>query len=296
MMVQTDEPLAPFTYSKIGGRAEKLIIARSHTELVEAVKLGQVLNLKTIVIGSGSNILISDNGLDGLVIINRSSGIKFNSKHPGHLQVESGTLVNQLVNEANRHGFAGFAEFLGLPGTVGGAIYNNSHYFKHLIGDYVTSVTAITKQGSLKKFSLAECGFSYDQSAFQTNGATIISADFLLKPGDPDELSTLAQKALNLRRSSQPLEAKSAGCMFKNPAHFPHSAGYLIDQAGCKKLQVGQAMVSEKHANFIINLGQATAKDYVALSNLVLKRVYQKFKVHLEREIFFLGNHPGLEV
>ncbi len=289
--MQTNIPLAPFTYAKIGGPAQKFIIANSQAELVSAVKRAINKKIPYRVLGGGSNVLISDAGLPGLTVINRSSQIQLNFPKPNHVTADSGVIVNNLVNTTTRAGLGGLEEFLGIPGTVGGAVYNNSHYLQKLIGDYITQVDILSDTGEMKTLSRTECRFAYDFSLFHTKPHVILAAQFSLTPTNPSLAQQKALAALKRRRDTQPLEFPSSGCVFKNPSlkDGRQSAGYLIDKAGCKDLSVGDAQVSNKHASFIINTGSATATDYYQLAEKVRAKVLEKFGINLEYEIIKLG-------
>jgi UDP-N-acetylmuramate dehydrogenase len=163
--LKANENLAPYTYVKIGGPAQWLVIANHRTDLIQAVTLARKDKLPLTVLGSASNIMISDQGLPGLVVINRSQQIQAES--PTDIRVDSGTLMSQLVHYTLQHKLGGIEEFLGIPGTVGGAVYNNSHHLHHLIGDYVQSVEILTHTGELATLSQAQCQFAYDESVFQ---------------------------------------------------------------------------------------------------------------------------------
>jgi UDP-N-acetylmuramate dehydrogenase len=300
--VEPQASLAPYTYVKIGGPAQWLLIINNALELEQAITAARKDNLSFQVLGSASNVIISDAGISGLIIINRAQEIRL--KDSTKVVAESGALMSQLVHFTLQNKLSGLEEFLGIPGTVGGAIYNNSHHLTHLIGDYVESVLILTRQGEKKHLAQADCGFAYDKSVFQQTNDIILSVTFTLAPATA-EMKPLAIAALKRRKDTQPLEYPNSGCMFKNvdpktaaQVGMPPgvvAAGWLVDQSGCKDMQVGQAKVSPKHANFIINLGGATAADYVTLSNQVRQIVHEKFGLWLDREIFFLGNHPGLE-
>jgi UDP-N-acetylmuramate dehydrogenase len=289
--LKTNELLAPYTYIKIGGPAEYLLTVNTVKDLCLALNSARKDRVPVTILGSASNVCIADTGLKGLVIINRAQKLTLLPNHC--LLAESGTLMNRLVNFSLDHDLSGLSGFLGLPGTVGGAVVNNSHHLDQLVGSLIKSVTALNKAGEIKTFTTTDCGFAYDRSVFQTNGAIILTAEFALKAGSAN-LKAEAMAALLRRRQTQPLEAKSSGCMFKNPPKPHPSAGFMIDHLGLKNFQIGGAKVSEKHANFIVNTGQATSADMVALSNLIQTKVEARYHLHLEREIFFLGNHPGL--
>lgn len=302
-MIQSQVSLDQYTYAKIGGIAEHLAVVTTPAQLTRACHLAQKNRWPLTILGSASNVLISDQGLAGLVIINRLQ----TQKIIGSNQVEaaSGVPMNRLVNFCLDHSLAGLEEFLGIPGTVGGAVYNNSHHLDHLLGDRVVKVRILNSDLQTRTLSAADCRFGYDRSIFQSKPWIILSAVFKLTPGDPAVLKSRALSALKRRRQSQPLEFPSAGCMFKNldPATAQSlgmpdgitAAGWLVDRAGLKGKVLGGAMVSPKHANFIVNHHQATAADYVALSNLVRREIHRRYGIWLEREIFFLGPHPGLE-
>lgn len=287
-------PLAPYTYIKIGGPAEYLLNVTTVSDLVLGLKSAKQDQIPVTILGSASNVCISDAGLSGLVIINRAQSL---TRLPHHqLQAASGTLISQLVNYANDQGLGGLAEFLGLPGTVGGAVINNSHHLKYLIGDLISGVETLSPAGELTQFNRSQCEFAYDQSVFQKNQHIILNVVFELHPEDPVSLRQTAKAALLRRRQTQPLSLPSSGCMFKNPPSPQPSAGYMIDQLGLKNYRIGGAMVSPVHANFIVNTGEAKAADIVALSNLIRQKVQEAYKIKLDREIFFLGNHPHLVV
>ncbi|OGV97472.1 UDP-N-acetylenolpyruvoylglucosamine reductase [Microgenomates group bacterium RBG_16_45_19] len=302
-MLKLKVPLAPYTYAKIGGPAQRLMVVHSVSELKAAVKLAQTKGWPLTVLGSASNVIIADAGLTGLVIIDRAQAVS--QPQPGLVRVASGTLMSQLIHFTIQHGLAGLAEFLGIPGTVGGALYNNSHHLNHLIGDLVTQVTIIDERGRVRRLPRSACQFAYDASIFQKQPWIILSATFNLSPAEPQSLQTLARAALQRRRQTQPLNFPSSGCMFKNPEKtakqrletqkLPPFAGFLIDQCGLKGVTSGGAQVSPLHANFIVNLNHASAQDVVRLSNRVRRQVHDRFGVWLEREIFFLGHHPQLD-
>ena len=277
--------LAPYTWIKIGGPAEHLVTVTSLPSLIQQVTEAQKNHLPYRVLGSGSNVLISDSGLLGLTIINRAQSIQ---ALPTHLLVSSGTLMNQLVQYTLVHSLAGLTHFLGLPGTVGGAIFNNSHYQEHLFSDVVISVTSLSESGQRINRIKADCAFGYDTSIFQSNHEVILEAELHLAPGDAPTLQAEAQAALKDRQETQPLDLPSSGCIFKNPPPPSPSAGYLIDHLGLKGTRVGGAEVSKVHANFIVNAGSATARDVITLINQIQTRVTAAYGLELEREIFLL--------
>jgi UDP-N-acetylmuramate dehydrogenase len=308
--VSFNEPLKNHTWIKIGGPADLFFVAQSFGDLLTAVSAAVRRGIAYTVLGGGSNVLVKDGGIRGLTIKNRADKISFGGfkgkvkgKKAGVdkaiVKAESGAIVNQLVRFSLDESLGGLEEFLGIPGTVGGAIYNNSHHLTHLIGDYVSEVSVVGEDGKEKIYKKGDLKFAYDYSVLQKTNEVVLWASFLLKAGDKADLWKKAEAALKRRRDTQPLEKASSGCMFKNIGeanailyNTPNrstSAGFLIDKAGLKGLKVGGAIVSEKHANFILNTDNAKAKDVMDLSNLVIEKIKEKYGVPLEREVFFIG-------
>ncbi len=306
-----NEPLAKHTYFLLGGPADLFAVANSTEELVEQAKYAADNNIPYLVLGGGSNVLVTDAGFRGLVIKNRSSQIMlkgFTGKAVKGkvdlkevvVQADSGVPANQLIRYCIDEGLSGLEDFLGLPGTVGGAIYNNSHHLGKLIGDLVVEVTALNKNGEIITLHPQDLKFSYDYSIFHNSQDTILTASFQLKRGDKDKIWESGNAAVKRRASTQPLGKPSSGCIFKNvsqadalrlgtPNHTC-SAGYLIDKAGLKGTRVGGAVVSEVHANFITNDGTATSKDVLKLIKLIKKKVKAKYGVDLQEEIILIGS------
>lgn len=297
--IKDNHLLAPYTYMKVGGPAQYFAIADDLSQLIKLIKAAHQDNLQLLVLGGGSNVLISDKGIKGLVVINRASKINIIDPSLPQVEADSGVIMNQLINYTINNSLGGLEEFLGIPGTVGGAIINNSHHLTHLIGDYIESVKVISLEGDQKTLTHKQCRFSYDHSIFQETSDIVLSVIFNLKHANKNKLTIKAAKALKRRRDTQPLEFPSSGCMFKNIGEDKaqklstpekiSAAGHLIDQAGLKGITEGGAKVSEKHANFIINTGNATSKDVIKLSQKVIQIIKQKYGVTLEREVFLIG-------
>lgn len=315
--VQLDVELAKHTYFKLGGSADLFVIATSTEELVKLVQAAHKLAIPYLVLGGGSNILVTDAGYRGLVIKNRSSQIKLKgftgqvkkredmSGSSGVdlkeviVQADSGVPANRLIRYTLDEGLAGLEDFLGLPGTVGGAIYNNSHHLEKLIGDLVVEVTAINREGEVITLKRGELKFAYDYSVFHESKDTILTASFQLKQGNKDELWARANAAVKRRAATQPLGKPSSGCIFQNisvadamrlgtPNHTK-SVGYLIDKAGLKGMRVGGASVSEVHANFIVNDGTASSSDVLELVEQIKAKIKAKYGVDLKLEIMLVG-------
>lgn len=308
--LKLSEPLSRHTYFKLGGPADLLYEANTTDELVSSVQSAILYQVPYLVIGGGSNILVTDAGFRGLVIKNRTGGILLKGFAGGVdkgkldlkeaiVQADSGVPANQLIRYTLDQGLAGLEPFLGLPGTVGGAIYNNSHHLGQLIGDHVAEVEVLDYGGSRKKYLAKDLDFSYDHSLLQKTKEIILTASFLLKQGDKDQLWETANAAVKRRATTQPLGSASSGCMFKNiplsdamrlgTPGTTQSVGYLIDKAGLKNTRIGGAYVSETHANFIVNDGTATSQDVLDLVAKIKAEVKTKFGVNLELEVIVIG-------
>ena len=305
--VKLNEPLAKHTYFKLGGPADVLYEARTVAELVSAVQAAILYHIPYLIIGGGSNILVTDAGYRGLVIKNKTSNIQLKGFAGGVekgkvdlkdviVQADSGVPANLLIRYTLDQGLSGLEEMLGLPGSVGGAVYNNSHHLDKLFGDHIVEVSALDLQGKIKKYTQNELQFDYDYSVFHKTKEIVLSASFLLKKGDKDQLWEVANAAVKRRSSTQPLGSASSGCMFKNIPLADsmrlgtptQSVGYLIDRAGLKGLRVGGAYVSDVHANFVVNDGTATSQDVLDLIATIKTKIKAKYGVNLELEVILI--------
>lgn len=303
--------LARYTTFKIGGPADLFYEAKTKEDLVLAITSAGKLGVPIFVLGGGSNILISDKGIRGFVVKNSTNTISMRgakgsykegqTKGKVYVEADGGVLINKLVRDTVDEGLGGLEMHLGLPGTVGGAIFMNSKWAKpeSYVGDVVYQATILTKDGHVKTVPGEYFHFSYDQSSIQTTGDIVLSVVFTLEPSDKEKLWEIANRSISYRRETQPQGVFSPGCTFRNiskadaiaagtPAHTT-SAGYLVDHAGLKGTSVGEAYISEEHANFIINGGRATASDVVKLIELARSRVQKKFGVTLQEEIVRIG-------
>ncbi|MCH7951371.1 UDP-N-acetylmuramate dehydrogenase [Patescibacteria group bacterium] len=308
--IQLNEPLARHTYMKVGGPADLFFVAQNSNELKKAVRAAMKLSIPYFILGGGSNILVGDKGIRGLVIKNRADKItihKFKGRmkdkkvvvEKAQVVAESGVITNLLVRKTIEEGLAGLEHFLGVPGTIGGAIYNNSHYQKELIGNFVEEVAVLNTEGKEHTYKKSEMDFTYDYSILQETHETVLTSTFLLKGGNPRRIWKKAERFAKRRADTQPLSFPSSGCIFKNieskngtygtNIRQYTAAGYLIEKAGLKGTKLGKAQVSEKHASFIINTGGATASEVVELIDIVRARVKEKFGVTLEMEVFKVG-------
>ena len=292
--LRAEEPLAPYTTFKVGGPAEWLFEARTSDEIVEALRLAHASGVRVTLLGGGSNVLIGDRGIRGLVI--RPRGGVIEQLDSGRVRADAATTINGLVRWTIQRGIAGLEAWAGTPGTVGGAIFGNAHFGGRLIGELVESVRLADLDGRARDLSRDEMEFGYDRSRLQKTGEVLLSADFRVSAGDPTALRDIARQSLAYRKKTQPLDTPSAGCVFQNPervkvpADIPASAGALVDRAGLKGAARGDARVSPTHGNFIVNDGHATAAEIRSLIDLCRARVRERFGVALQEEIVYLGD------
>ena len=293
--VQPGGRLAPLTTFKLGGPADVLVTLDRADELKRAVILARDQGVPVTVIGGGSNLLIADQGIRGLVI--RVRGGEVRQIDPGRIRADAGVTINGLVRWTIAHGLAGLEAWAGTPGTVGGAIYGNAHFQRRNISDLVDAVRLMSREGRTYDASAAEMEFAYDYSRLHRTGEIVVAADFRVVSGDPDQLRATARESLAYRKRTQPLANASAGCIFQNPtperdtlpADVPWSAGALVDRAGLKGAREGQARVSPTHGNFIVNEGRASAGEVRELIERCKRDVYRKFGVQLREEIVSVG-------
>ena len=306
-----NEALGPHTTLKIGGPADLFFEARTADELVAAVSAARKEGIPLFILGGGSNILIGDRGIRGLVVRNlcmniRVKGVKAvtiggNQKKIVFVEAESGVPMNKLVRFTVDEGLAGLHMHLGLPGTVGGAIYMNSKWTKPegYVGECVYQVHIVTAAGEEQVVPQSYFHFAYDTSSLQKTRDVVISVVFSLTSDNRDRLWKLATDSITYRRATQPQGVATAGCTFRNlsssealthstPEHTT-SAGYLIDHSGLKGMKIGGAEISSMHANFIVNTGKATAKDVVQLIETARENVQKQFGVRLVEEVERVG-------
>lgn len=287
--------LAPFTTFRIGGPADWLLDTVDAGDIVTAVRIARSFGVPLVMLGGGSNVLVSDRGVRGLVVRRRAGEATL--EPAGHVRADASMSVNGLVRWTVSRGLAGLESWAGTPGTVGGAMFGNAHFRGSLIGDLVESVRVVTREGEIDDLAGEALGFAYDRSRFQTSGEIVLSVVFRVAPGAPAALREAAKTSLAFRKQTQPLNLPSAGCIFRNGLAgdvgwhegLPRSAGALLDQAGLKGARVGGAAVSPVHANFIVNEGGATAADVKALIDRCRDEVARRFGVVLQEEIVYLG-------
>ena len=297
--VRFEEPMSRHTSFRVGGPAEALVRPAAKDDLVRLVRWAAEQGIDYMPLGAGSNILVRQTGIRGLVIALDSclDVIRENDAAAAEPRITAGAGVNLsgLCARALKKGLKGLNFALGIPGTVGGGIRVNAGTRDGCMGDLVESITLLMPQGSFRRLAKTELFFSYRkldwpaEPAFWANRDPIIlEAALGFQRADKQDLQKEAQQIMRERKTHQPWTAKSAGCIFKNPAG-ERSAGQLIDMAGLKGKRIGDAQVSTRHANFIINKGQATADDVLALMDLVRSTVSQRYQIQLETEVRIVG-------
>jgi len=295
--VYKNVPLASYTTFKIGGPSKYFFVAKTKEDLVKAIKAAKKFNLAFFVLGGGSNLLVSDKGFNGLTV--KVENRKYEVKRR-QIFAEAGALLIDLARIALQNNLTGLEWAMGIPGTLGGAVRGNAGAFGKSMQDVIKEVEVFdTEKGRIKTLKKENCQFSYRESIFKKKkNLIILSAKIGLKRGDKKEIEKRMKENLDYRRRTQPLNFLSAGSIFKNPCTRTGSAwskppvlsaGYLIEKCGLKGKKMGRAQISEKHANFIVNLGGAKARDVLRLINLIKKKVKAKYNIELKEEIEYLG-------
>ena len=280
-----DEPMSRYTSIGIGGPAECLIFPQTYSELQNILSLVKEESLPLFILGSGTNILIRDGGIKGIVL-HLSALCSEYSYVQQRLFAGAAVSLPYLTKKAIEKELQGLEFATGIPGTLGGALYMNAGAHGSSVGELVLEVKVMDYEGNIKIFGRQELEFSYRHSCFQERDEIILSAVLELAPGDGKELRYLQQKNTQERLAKQP-SLPSAGSVFRNPPGM--AAGKLIDDLGAKGSRVGGAMVSRRHANFIVNAGNATAVDVLSLIELLQDKVRLEYNLELELEIKVIG-------
>ena len=293
--LRTDVPLAPFTTFKIGGPADILYDATAADDLANAVGAARAAGIPFFVLGLGANILVGDRGFRGMVIRNTGASLRFPT--PTAIRAETGAVMADVIRTAVGRGLSGLEHYVGIPSTVGGAVWQNLHFLSPaparerttFIEEVTESVELLTPSGARITVSGAEMQFGYDTSRLHHSGEIALAATFSLTKGDPATMQRVIQENLSWRGSRHPwLDLHpSAGSIFKKIEGV--GAGRLIDQCGLKGCTVGGAQISHIHANIIVNIGGATAADVRSLIAVAQKSVFEKFGQKIEPEIGFIG-------
>jgi UDP-N-acetylmuramate dehydrogenase len=296
--VRRNEPLAPYTTFKIGGPADLFFEATSADALANAVLAAREGDVPYFVLGLGANVLIGDRGFRGLVIRNTARAHEFRERGDGcELWTESGAIVKDLIQESVSRGWSGLEHYVGIPSTVGGAVWQNLHFLSPaperartmFIAEVFESCEILSEESERKMVDAAYVGFGYDDTVFHHRRDIVLSATFKLARADQEVLQRILQENLSWRGSKHPwLEwHPSAGSIFKKKEGV--GAGRLVDQCGLKGHRHGGAQISHMHANIMINLGNASAKDVRELISIAQSTVEKECSVHLEPEIGFIG-------
>jgi len=282
-------PMKNHTSLAIGGPADVMVSPSDPMSLKNIVLMLRKKNIPFLPLGGGTNILVKDSGLDGVVInfkAFRMMQVIREEDKDVELFVEAGVPLQMLVNFCKEKGYSGIEGLTGIPGTFGGAICGNAGSYGCEIKDVVKSVVIMSSDGKLDRFDAGDLGFGYRRSGIKP-ADIVLNANILLHKDDKDLVAGRAQKYLAEKMKTQPISARSAGCVFKNPEGG--SAGKMLDEAGCKGMKAGNIEVSSLHANFFVNSGNGTASDYIRLMHEVSLIVEKKFGVVLEPEIRVIG-------
>jgi UDP-N-acetylmuramate dehydrogenase len=292
-----DEPLARFTTMRVGGPADLFVTAHNRMELRALIRFARSRGLPHVVLGRGSDVVISDRGIRGLVIQNRAEGSRIEGDT---YTAESGVPMARAATETQKAGLSGLEFGLAIPGTVGGAVWANAGAHESDVAAILERAEVLAADGTEANLSAVELEMAYRDSRLKHPRGTgpsdgvpeiVLTATFRLAPASPDDIKERLDDIRRWRQAHQPLGLPSAGSFFRNPDG--DSAGRLIDEAGLKGLRIGGAAVSEKHANFIVNDAKATAEDVRRLGDRVREEVERRFGVRLEHEAVFLGDWDG---
>ena len=284
--IKTNEPMKDHTSFKVGGPADYMVTPENAEELKKVIAFCRKKNLDFYILGLGSNILVRDKGIRG-VVIKLGNGFKKLTIDGEQITAEAGINLSNLAKEAAYYGLSGLEFAEGIPGSLGGAVVMNAGAYGGEMKDILNEVTAINYNGDIKKYTPDEMFMTYRKSIFQLNGDTIISAVIQLRKDKKGSIQARMDDYACRRQEKQPLEFPSAGSTFKRPPN--HFVGPMIEELGLKGYQIGGAQVSTKHAGFIINAGNATASDILALIAYIQKRVKEHYGVELQTEIKIIG-------
>ena len=280
-----NESLKKHTTYGIGGPADLMIFPKSKQDLIKVIEIINENKIQLTILGSGSNVLVSDNGIRGAVISLKNS-LKQIEVDNNILYAECGTMLGKIVKHAVKNNLIGLENLNGVPGTLGGALIMNAGAWGGEISENLIHVEIMNSKNEIQKIQKKDLNFSYRQSSFNKDDI-LLSAKFNLKKADKDIIKENFIEAQSGRKKSQPLNKRSAGSLFKNPKN--NSAGKLLDEAGLKGFSIGDAKISEKHANFFINDGDASSRDMLMLIKKAHKEVKDKFNVNLSLEVKLMG-------
>lgn len=284
-IVKYSEVLKDYTSFKLGGPCTALILPTKKEEVYTTVKLCKEYNIPFFILGNGSNLIVKDGGFKGVII--KLTSMKNIQVEGNKITAESGATLGMVSSVALKNNLKGMEFASGIPGTVGGSISMNAGAYGGEMKDIVESAKVLTESGDIINLSRDELEFSYRTSTVQRHQYIVLEATFSLESGNGEEIKNLMNNLNGRRKDKQPLNYPSAGSTFKRPEGY--FAGKLIEDAGLKGLSVGGAMVSEKHAGFIINYNNATANDVITLIKKVQEKINEKYGIVLEREVKIIG-------
>ncbi|SHG09303.1 UDP-N-acetylmuramate dehydrogenase [Ornithinibacillus halophilus] len=283
--VMSKEPLKNHTYTRLGGVADYLVTPTTYEQVQKVVKLANKENIKFTLLGNGSNLIVKDGGIRGIVMnLNKLTTILTDDKK---IVAQSGARIIDVSREALKQTLTGLEFACGIPGSVGGALYMNAGAYGGEIKDVLESTIVVDQDGELLSLKAEDLDLSYRTSNIPDNGYIVLEATFALQEGNYEEIKAVMDDLTFKRESKQPLEYPSCGSVFKRPPGY--FAGKLIQDSGLQGTQIGGAQVSLKHAGFIVNKNEATAQEYIDLIKHVQKTVKDKFDVSLEREVRIIG-------
>ena len=286
-IVKIDEPMKKHTNFKIGGNADIFVIAKSIEEIKYVIKFSKENNIPLTILGNGSNVLVSDKGIRGIVLQVGTKEIKIEKQKNALIEVEAGVMLGALAQVLLKQSIAGFEFAAGIPGSIGGAIRMNAGAYGGEMKDIVRNVTVLNEKGEISVLTNEECEFSYRHSRFTNSKEIVIKATLELPFGNENEIKAKMNEYAQSRKEKQPLNLPSAGSTFKRGSDF--ITAKLIDECGLKGYTSGDAQVSTLHAGFVVNLGNATAQDVLNVVNHVKQVVLEKTGKQIELEIELLG-------
>ena len=284
--VLLNEPMSKHTTFEIGGPADCFVMPATIDEAVTVIKIVNEYDVPLTVLGNGSNLLVMDKGIRGVVVNLNERFAKITCENTT-IKAQCGALMADVSKLAGENSLTGLEFAIGIPGSIGGCIFMNAGAYEGEMKNVVKTVTTIDKAGNVKFYTNEEAEFSYRHSIFQDNDELILEVELTLQKGDKEAILAKMADLTNRRETKQPLEYPSAGSTFKRPPGY--FAGTLIDQTGLKGLTVGGAQVSKKHAGFVVNIGGATAQDVLDLIKEVQDRVYKAHGVKLYPEVKMIG-------
>jgi UDP-N-acetylmuramate dehydrogenase len=280
-----DAPMRQFTSMRVGGPADSLFFPKDEDDLKKLIRYARKKNIPFFILGKGTNLVVRDQGVRGWVI-SLTQGMKKVQLEADVVEAEAGLPLQRLVQFTIQKGLTGLEPFFGIPGTVGGGLAMNAGAWGVELKDVVLSITLMKEDGEVVERPRQRLKFSYRRLSLPPSWV-ILKGRFQLKKGKKEEILERVKSYSEMRKRTQPLDYSSAGSIFRNPKEGP--AGRWIEDSGLKGFRMGQAMISDKHANFIINLGKATAQEVIDLMEMVERKIYEERGISLEREVKVVG-------